>query len=236
MRYERLSNEETLSLLRETRPPHSPETMAAARGRLVELTRPLAFWIVGKRRGRLRRSFVASVEDAQQEAMSVVVGCVDTFDLYQSSFWVGYVTQAIHRRLNVMIIQASSPLWISNHAATVYSSREDRRPADADVRRSVSAGAERLGSLPPWLHPSCPDPVAEFVDRDDAAERAAELMRWVNALPPRTAYVLTRRFGLDGNAPLETRDVGAELSLSMQRVRQIMNGAIRELRAAMSAA
>ena len=43
-------------------------------------------------------------------------------------------------------------------------------------------------------------------------------------------HVLTRRFGLDGQPPQTLEDVGTDLGITRERVRQLETRALRELR------
>jgi len=52
----------------------------------------------------------------------------------------------------------------------------------------------------------------------------------LNALSPREAYILRARFGLDTGAGRTLEDIGRELQLSRERVRQIEGRALEKLR------
>ena len=47
---------------------------------------------------------------------------------------------------------------------------------------------------------------------------------------PRMRHVLSRRFGLDGEAPQTLEDLGTDLGITRERVRQIETRALRQLR------
>jgi RNA polymerase sigma factor (sigma-70 family) len=49
-------------------------------------------------------------------------------------------------------------------------------------------------------------------------------------LNPRMRLVITRRFGLDGQPPRTLEQVGDELGITRERVRQIESRALAELR------
>jgi RNA polymerase primary sigma factor len=60
--------------------------------------------------------------------------------------------------------------------------------------------------------------------------RSSELTRALAALNPRMRLVIARRFGLDGQAPQTLEQVGSELGVTRERVRQLESRALRELR------
>jgi RNA polymerase sigma factor (sigma-70 family) len=67
---------------------------------------------------------------------------------------------------------------------------------------------------------------------DTTAEsmRSTELARALASLNPRMRLVISRRFGLDGQTPQTLKQVGAELGITRERVRQLESRALRELR------
>jgi RNA polymerase primary sigma factor len=60
--------------------------------------------------------------------------------------------------------------------------------------------------------------------------RHRELARALSALNPRMQHVLNLRFGLDGAQPKTLEEVGSELGVTRERVRQLESRALRELR------
>jgi RNA polymerase primary sigma factor len=60
--------------------------------------------------------------------------------------------------------------------------------------------------------------------------RSDELAEAITRLNPRMRLVITRRFGLDGQPPRTLEQVGAELGITRERVRQLEARALRELR------
>ena len=60
--------------------------------------------------------------------------------------------------------------------------------------------------------------------------RSAELAAAVEHLNPRMKLVVVRRFGLDGKPPQTLEEVGGELGITRERVRQLETRALRELR------
>ena len=64
-------------------------------------------------------------------------------------------------------------------------------------------------------------------DNDEVAEMLA-------ALDPREAEILIRRFGLDGESPLTLEEVGELFKLTRERVRQLQQSALMQLRRIMT--
>jgi RNA polymerase primary sigma factor len=60
--------------------------------------------------------------------------------------------------------------------------------------------------------------------------RAAELTLALEKLNPRMRFVLSARFGLDGQSARTLEEVGFELGITRERVRQLESRALRELR------
>jgi RNA polymerase primary sigma factor len=60
--------------------------------------------------------------------------------------------------------------------------------------------------------------------------RSRELAKALATLNPRMRHVIARRFGLDGTAPQTLEQVGTELGITRERVRQLESRALRELR------
>jgi RNA polymerase primary sigma factor len=74
-----------------------------------------------------------------------------------------------------------------------------------------------------------PEPANAFIER----ETIGRLRRHLFALSPREQAVLASRFGLLGDAPRTLKDVGIDLAISRERVRQIESAALARLRFAL---
>jgi RNA polymerase primary sigma factor len=76
----------------------------------------------------------------------------------------------------------------------------------------------------------------ENVDRPETTTadhmRSAELEHALASLKPRMRLVVERRFGLNGRHPQTLEEVGQQLGITRERVRQLEARALRELRAA----
>lgn len=75
-----------------------------------------------------------------------------------------------------------------------------------------------------------PLPEAELIAR----ESIRRVRRHLHALPARDRAVLSSRYGLQGGPAMTLMEVGARLSISRERVRQIETSALAQLRRAMT--
>jgi RNA polymerase primary sigma factor len=66
--------------------------------------------------------------------------------------------------------------------------------------------------------------------RTDSNARTEELSVALEALEPRMRHVLSRRFGLDGEPQQTLEELGTDLGITRERVRQIETRALRQLR------
>ena len=94
-----------------------------------------------------------------------------------------------------------------------------RQPRDARRRRR-----EPYGDLIQDTKSAEPD--VETSEKLRSTELSAALAR----LEPRMRHVLTHRFGLEGATPQTLEEVGADLGITRERVRQLEARALRELR------
>src|SRR5436309_6899352 len=88
----------------------------------------------------------------------------------------------------------------------------------------VGDGESLYGDLIEDTHSDRPD------DATAVNLRSAELSTALSRLSPRMRHVLCRRFGLDGEPSQTLEEVGADLGITRERVRQLESRALRELR------
>jgi len=67
-------------------------------------------------------------------------------------------------------------------------------------------------------------------DTTEGVMRRAELMAWVNELPEKERTVILARFGLDGAESRTLEEIGQDMRLTRERVRQIESAALARLR------
>ena len=93
-------------------------------------------------------------------------------------------------------------------------------------RAGAQASGELTGGLIPASQMQGPDP-AQYADRLWVHEALCILL---SRLPDRLRQVLLARYGLDGHPPRSLRQLGAQLGLSHERVRQLEQEALAWLR------
>ena len=81
-----------------------------------------------------------------------------------------------------------------------------------------------LGELIP--DPNCDEPM-EGMDRNMQKEH---LTGWLSQLNEREQKIMRLRFGLDGEEPLTLAEIGRQINVSRERVRQLESKAILKLR------
>jgi RNA polymerase primary sigma factor len=171
-----------------------------------------------------------------------------------------YIKQAMrraiadHGRLIRMPVYAQERLLLINRVQTRLQELLDRPPTDEEVADEMGlplAKVERLrrAALTPASLDACPDgddsnPFAETV-ADEAASSPDEKLKQedtlqlmfdaMEKLPPRELEILRCRFGFEGGQEKTLKEVGDELGLTRERIRQLQNSALRKLRRRMEA-
>ncbi len=71
---------------------------------------------------------------------------------------------------------------------------------------------------------------AEPENQLQTSDMKLHIIKWLEELNPKQTEVLERRFGLLGNEPATLEDVGIEIGLTRERVRQIQVEALKRLK------
>jgi len=133
-------------------------------------------------------------------------------------------------------------------AAAALERELGREPAEAEVAARLGLGPRKVRALRKALRALAPaqvtdgdgghDPVTTAADTREAgpgealaeAEQLRAAVAALAALGEREAAVLRLRFGLDGSAPATLKELGARFGFTRERIRQIEQNALAQLR------
>jgi RNA polymerase primary sigma factor len=133
------------------------------------------------------------------------------------------VAQALRQRLErePTVQELAEALDVS--VETIHAMQARQKPV-LSLETLVAEGEARLGDF--MADHTVLSPVEAAID----AELTNYVQSCLQALSPREAYILRARFGLDTGQGRTLEDIGRELQLSRERVRQIESRALEKLR------
>jgi RNA polymerase primary sigma factor len=171
-----------------------------------------------------------------------------------STYATWWIRQSISRALADQGRTIRLPVHVGDQVRKVLRTRRNltqklnREPTNEEIAEEAGITTKKVADLLDLVaHPvSLETPVGDgesmYADliEDERSEspdtqtanhaRTAELARALEALEPRMRHVLSRRFGLDGEPPQTLEELGADLGITRERVRQIETRALRQLR------
>jgi RNA polymerase primary sigma factor len=228
---------------------------ARARARLIERNLRLVVSVAKRYRG-----MGLPFEDLIQEGNLGLIKAAERFDPEMgnrfSTYAIWWIRQAMRRAIEDKGRAIRLPVHTGEKTRKAARTRNElsatlgREPTDEEVAEKLGWSVGEVGAAIELLADvaSLDQPVGgedgstelwEFIEDERASEVPEVVIRqmentlleeWIGEMPDRERHVLVRRYGLDEREPATLAELGAELGITRERVRQLQRSAEWRLR------
>jgi RNA polymerase primary sigma factor len=245
-----LTHEEEIDLSRRAK-----QGDARARQRLIEKNLRLVVSVAKKYRG-----YGLPFEDLIQEGNIGLMKAVEKFDPDRgfrfSTYATWWIRQAVQRavadkgRTIRVPVHMTEKIRKVSRALSELAVELEREPTEEEVARRLGWDPEEvrltMSAMPdatsldqPVSSEDTASQLGDFIEDERVSDTPDTVMREmettqlkeaIEGLPERARYVLVRRYGLDDREPATLAELGDELDISRERVRQLQREAERILK------
>ena len=249
-----LSHEQEITLARRMESPRNPRDWEDARNTLISANLRLVASVARRYLGH-----GMPIEDLMQEGTIGLMRAVERFNYKKnfrfSTYAIWWIRRAISRaiadqaRLIRLPVHVTDTLGRINKTRGTLRERLGRMPTRTELSAALNMTEEKLSellrgaveplSLETPIGEEGESRLADLIPATDAQNPLAEATKGalrdeldaaLDELTPREKEVIRLRYGLDGNEPRTLEEVGRELEVTRERVRQIESSALSKLR------
>lgn len=247
-----LDNKTTRKLIEEYKKTQNIEI----RNKIVEHNLRYVIYIIRRKYSQYMDKF----DDLFQEGVEGLIKAIEKFDLKKNTHLSTYAYHWITQRINKYLSENSlirTPQHITRLKTSINNTyqkiieKKGDLPTSDEIAKELNVPTYKVETLltnndknivslelvitneksgkETYLKDMIKDESIDIEQSIEKKELYEELRRCVNSLPERERFIIIHRFGLEGD-PMSLEEIGQQLGLTRERVRQLLHKALRKLR------